>query len=344
LAARLVQDWALPRPTLLCRALQPLSWLYAALSALHRAWQMRYPRARRHPGVPVLVVGNLVAGGAGKTPTVIHLVQMLQRAGWTPGVVSRGHGGRSARPTPVHAQSDAAEVGDEPLLIHLRSGAPVVVAPRRLDAARLLRQSHPKVDLVVADDGLQHHALARDAQVIVFDERGAGNGLRLPAGPLREPLAAAPPPHSVVLYSQGVASTRWPGHAATRQLAGVVALADWWRGTPPKPLYALRGRPLLAAAGLARPETFFDMLARQGLEFTPLPLPDHHDYRSLPWPHGTADVVLTEKDAAKIRPERIGATRVWVATLDFRPDSSFDAAVLRALPPRPTPYSTDPAQ
>jgi tetraacyldisaccharide 4'-kinase len=336
LAARLVRDWALPRRTPLCRLLQPLGWLYGVIAALHRGWWQRHGHAERHPGVPVLVVGNLVAGGAGKTPTVIHLVNLLRQHGWHPGVVSRGHGGRATAPTEVKPDGDAAQVGDEPLLIHLRSGVPLVVARQRLAAARHLRALHPDIDVIVADDGLQHHALARDAQVIVFDERGAGNGLLLPAGPLREPMGAQPPPRSVVLYAQGQASTPWPGHAAHRKLGGVLPLADWWRGQAAGPLAALRGRPLLAAAGLARPEPFFDMLAREGLQISRLPLPDHHDYRTLPWPADTPDVVLTEKDAVKIRPGTTGATRVWVATLDFRPEAGFDDAVLHTLPPRPS--------
>ena len=170
----------------------------------------------------------------------------------------------------------------------------------------------------------------------MFDERGAGNGQLLPAGPLREPMGAMAPPRSVVLYTQGRPSTPWPGHLATRHLSGVLPLADWWHGaTSAQPLASLQGRRLMAVAGLARPEAFFGMLTREGLQIERLPLPDHHDFRTLPWSADTADVVLTEKDAVKIRPDAIGTTRVWVATLDFQPDAAFDAAVLCLLPHRP---------
>ncbi|EHR72318.1 tetraacyldisaccharide 4'-kinase [Burkholderiales bacterium JOSHI_001] len=323
---------------MLAQTLRPLSWLYSGLEALHRAsYALGLRHAQRLP-VPVLVVGNLVAGGAGKTPVVMHLVQALRQRGWRPGVVARGHGAQAAGgpdATLVHRDTPAAMVGDEPLLVHLRCGVPVAVARERVKAALALLIRHPELNLVIADDGLQHHALARDAQVIVFDARGVGNGLRLPAGPLREAFAATPPPRSVVLYSAGAPSTAWPGFVAQRRLAGAVALADWWQGAPARPegLAALRGRPLLAAAGLARPQGFFDMLAAQGLSPTTLPLPDHHPFSTLPWPADTPDVVVTEKDAVKLAPDRCGSTRVWVATLDCEPEPAFDAAVSALLPP-----------
>ncbi|MDC6170099.1 tetraacyldisaccharide 4'-kinase, partial [Paucibacter sp. XJ19-41] len=114
---------------------------------------------------------------------------------------------------------------------------------------------------------------------------------------------------------------------------GAVELAAWWQGAAADPLawQGLRGRPVLAAAGLAQPERFFKMLRAQGLDVLPLPLPDHHDFSTLPWPADTAEVLLTEKDAVKLRPERLGRTRVWVVALDFRPDDSFERALQQAL-------------
>jgi tetraacyldisaccharide 4'-kinase len=200
-------------------------------------------------------------------------------------------------------------------------------------AVRLLRELHPTVDVVVCDDGLQHWALHRDVQVMVFDDRGAGNGLLLPAGPLREPMPAAPPPNTLVLYNAATPTTPLPGWTAERALGGVLPLADWWSGAAPLPLDVLHGRPLLAVAGIAAPERFFGMLQAAGLSIHRCPLPDHHRFAKLPWSPNTADVVLTEKDAVKLRPERVGHTRVWVAALDFRPDPAFNAALLRALPP-----------
>lgn len=330
----LVAHWQRPQPSALSRALQPLSWLYAGLAAAHRALYATGLRPRVRAPRPVIVVGNLVSGGAGKTPTVIAIVQLLQAWGLTPGVVSRGYGRRGDGMQIVDAGSPANDVGDEPLLIHRRTGAAVAVGARRVEAARALVAAMPAIDVLVADDGLQHHALARDVQVLVFDTHGAGNGLLLPAGPLREPMPSHLPPATLVLYSDGAASTPLPGFLATRRLAGAVALADWWRGEPADAaaLAALRGRPLVACAGTARPERFFDMLRGAGLTVEPLPLPDHAAFDSIPWSTDTPDVIVTEKDAVKIRPERAGATRVWVAPLDLQPEAAFGPELQRLLP------------
>jgi tetraacyldisaccharide 4'-kinase len=284
--------------------------------------------------VPVVVVGNLIVGGAGKTPTVMAIVRLLRERGLRPGIVSRGYGRTNGDVLEVRADTAVAMCGDEPKLLHLRTGAPLTVGRDRVAAARELLRRHPDVNVIVSDDGLQHRHLARQAQVLVFDERGVGNGWLLPAGPLREPLPSAVPPRSLVLYNASRATTALPGSVAHRSLAGVVSLQDWWSGRAPDiaALQALQGRPLIAAAGVARPQRFFDMLRDHGLSFTPLPLPDHHDYAVLPWDTTTADVIVTEKDAVKLEPQRLGATPVWVAALDFRPDAGFDAALLALLP------------
>jgi tetraacyldisaccharide 4'-kinase len=314
-------------------ALLPLSWLYRAIAATHRA----FTENPRRLDVPVVVIGNLVAGGAGKTPTVLATVALLREAGWTPGIVSRGYGRSGADVISVEPDSSAQAVGDEPLLLHKRSGAPVVVGRDRVGAARKLLALHREVDIVVSDDGLQHRRLPRDAQVIVFDERGAGNGELLPAGPLREPLPAWPPARTLVLYNAAQPSTPLPGFRATRRLAGAVSLADWWAGRPPREdaLEALRGHDIIAAAGMAAPQRFFAMLEATGLRVTPCPLPDHYDFADLPWPADAGDVVVTEKDAVKLRPERLSATmRVWVVALDFAPEPAYAEALLALLPPR----------
>ena len=315
-------------------ALRPLSWVYCALlSARAAGFKLGLMRSVRLP-VPVVVVGNLVAGGAGKTPTTIALVQLLRERGFNPGIVSRGYGRKSdhvvllQRDTPVH------EAGDEPLLLHLRSGAPVAVGADRVAAGLALLHANPSVNILVSDDGLQHLKLARDAQVIVFDERGAGNGLLLPAGPLREPVPAAVPPRSVVLYNAASPSTALHGHLATRRLTGLVPLAEWSLGHAAQPgsFAALKARTVLAAAGLARPQRFFEMLRAQGLFIRELPLPDHHDFATLPWPSDTAEVIVTEKDAVKLQPAAMGSTRVWVATLDFELGPAFATELMQWLP------------
>lgn len=339
--AALQRAWLRRGPAAL--ALWPLSVLFGAVVALHRAlyrWRWLTPQ---EVSVPVIVVGNLIAGGAGKTPTVMALVQHLQAGGYRPGIVSRGHGRRRQAPAVMEVLPDtpASDSGDEPLLLRLRLGVPVFVGIDRVAAARAALAAHPRIDVLVSDDGLQHRRLPRVAQVVVFDERGVGNGWLLPAGPLREPLAAHPPPSTVVLYNAPQPSTAWPGSLARRRLAGLVTLSDWWAGEAATMSCLTRlaadPTPVLAAAGVAQPERFFGMLRAAGLAITPLPLPDHHDYATLPWPADATDVVVTEKDAVKLRPERLateGATvRVWVAPLDFQADAAFDAILQTALPP-----------
>jgi tetraacyldisaccharide 4'-kinase len=326
--AWLQAHWWRPRPSLVANALRPLAALYACLSARRGA-------PAEPLGLPVIVVGNLVVGGAGKTPTVIALAQGLRAEGWTPGIVSRGYGRRSGGLVVVEAATPAADCGDEPRLMHLRTRVPVVVGADRVAAVRRLREVAPQVNIVLSDDGLQHHRLHRDVQVIVFDERGAGNGLLLPAGPLRAPLPAALPANTLLLYNADAPTTALPGALAQRQLGGVLPLSEWAAGETARDGWAaVRGRSVVAAAGIAAPQRFFSMLRAQGLSIDELPLPDHHDYAALPWPAGTREVIVTEKDAVKLDAARLGSTQVWVATLDFVLPEGFLAA-LRAQLPRP---------
>lgn len=320
----------------LAQALRPLGALFGLITQLRAAlYRLGWCKTAALP-VPVIVVGNWIVGGAGKTPTTLHLLQLLQAQGYRVGVISRGYGGSAEGCSLVSRASTAAEVGDEPLLIHLRSGAPVAVGRDRVAAAEALLSAYPQTELLISDDGLQHWRLPRALSVLVFDERGLGNGRLLPAGPLRQNRRLSAEPQ-LVLYNAPVASTPLPGHLADRRLAGAVTLADWWAGRPAQAeaLAALRGKPVLAAAGLAQPERFFSMLREQGLAIQTLPLPDHHDYADLPWPANTATVLITEKDAVKLRPERIGHVQVWVVTLDFLPEESFGLALLAQLPSRP---------
>lgn len=335
-AATVLQaHWWKSRPTLLMQALRPLSWLYAALAGLQRL----RTSAQAAP-VPVIVVGNLVVGGAGKTPTVIALVQELQAAGHRPGVVSRGYGRASSTLCEVTLDASAGAVGDEPLLIHRRTGVPVWVGRDRLATARALCARRPEVDVLVCDDGLQHHALARVADLVVFDDRGVGNGMLLPAGPLRQPLPATLPARTWVLYTGTQASTGLPGAMATRTVGQVTPLADWWRGQAQgtRPLAALRGQLVLAVAGLAAPEKFFSVLQAAGLTVQRLPQPDHANYDTLPWPAGqTRDILVTEKDAVKLRPGRPGTEHVGVVPLDFRLSAELVRGLIDLLPRPPPP-------
>jgi tetraacyldisaccharide 4'-kinase len=343
LAARIERSWQTGGP--LQWALRPLGLLHGLLVFLRRAlYRHGLLRSLAAP-VPVIVVGNRLVGGAGKTPTTLALVAALQRAGWHPGIVSRGHGSDRADARPVHHTSSAREVGDEPLLMHRRAGVPVWVGHDRVAAAHGLCRAHPGVDLLVCDDGLQHLRLQRDLEVVVFDERGAGNGWLLPAGPLREPITTRSEVPVQVLYNASRPSTALPGACAGRRLAGLVTLADWWAGRPPHPdtLARLRAAqsgagkaPLLhASAGIGQPARFFDSLRQLGLQIEPIALPDHHDHATLPWPAEVSQVIVTEKDAVKLLADRVQrerpALQVWVAPLEFTLPDDFIVALLAHL-------------
>ncbi len=325
-AERLQREWLAGGP--LSALLWPLSLLYGLLLGLRTLlYRLGVLKVETLP-VPVIVVGNWIVGGAGKTPTTLALLKTLQSQGLRIGVISRGYGRNDDAVHLLTRDSSAAQAGDEPLLIHLRTGVPVAVGRDRVAAARALLAAHPDLQLLISDDGLQHWRLPRALSILVFDERGLGNGRLLPSGPLRQ-RPIAPGPNELVLYNAAKPSTQFTGFMGRRSFAGAVALDAWWRGEPATtPAFeALRGRPLLAAAGLAQPQRFFNMLRDRGLSIEPLPLPDHHDFATLPWPQDTAEVLLTEKDAVKLRPEALGSTRAWVVALDFQPEPAFEQAL-----------------
>lgn len=340
--------------------LWPLSALHGVIVHIRRwAYEKRVLRSDRLP-LPVLVIGNRIVGGAGKTPTTLAILAHLRETGWHPGVLTRGYGAQPRVRSPLLLDAttcqklDARTTGDEPWLIWRRSGAPLMIGPHRARSGHALMRAHPEVDVLVCDDGLQHLALQRDIEVVVFDERGAGNGWMLPAGPLREPIRVTPssplvhPP--LVLYNATAASTLLPGHTSQRKLGPLMPLSRWWLDQPPEAPHSPTDVPaqpigqVHALAGIAHPERFFVALRGLGLSVCPLPLPDHAPFDSLPWPEDVTDLVVTEKDAVKLDPARLQRerprTRVWVAVLDFQPEAGFwrelDAALAR-LPRRPAP-------
>lgn len=273
--------------------LRALSALYAGLTALRRlAYARGWLRSTRLP-VPVLVVGNLSVGGAGKTPLVIALCAALRERGWRPGVISRGYGRDDRAPRRVAADSRVAEVGDEPLLIFRRSGCPVAVAARRSEAGRLLLEGGD-VDLLIADDGLQHYALARDLEVLVIDgQRRFGNGRLLPAGPLREGLWRAEHCAARVVNAGTAGEAELPMQL---ELGAAVALIDGRQVA----LRALAGQPLHAVAGIGHPQRFFDALGRAGLSVEPHAFPDHHRFVAGDFAFDDGrPLLMTEKDAPK---------------------------------------------
>jgi tetraacyldisaccharide 4'-kinase len=315
-----------PRPTLAAR-LQAI-WYGAAtppwpLRALARLFGLvvRLRRAAYERGVcrsqrlsrPVIVVGNLTVGGSGKTPLVIWLARRLGELGLHPGVVLRGHGGRALAggvPQAVTSDSDAAVVGDEAVLLQRRTGVPVVVGRDRVSAAQRLLSAG--VDVIIADDGLQHLRLARDFEIAVIDAvRGFGNRHLLPAGPLREPPERLRKMDAIVLNAEERGPVGTPGAHALQalglQIAFVMQLSGEWlqplAGTgEPLALSSLAGRRVHAVAGIGNPQRFFAQLSAAGLEVVEHAFPDHHCYRAaeLEFDDGLP-VLMTEKDAVKCR-------------------------------------------
>lgn len=276
--------------------LRGLAWVYAAAVRVRRElYRCRIIRSYRAP-VPVIVVGNVTVGGAGKTPCVIWVCQVLRAAGFTPGVVSRGYGGQATTwPQSVEAESDACTVGDEPVLIAARVGCPVFVAPKRAEAICALLYAHPDVNAIVSDDGLQHYALERDVEIVVIDgARRFGNGLCLPAGPLREPLARLDQVAFRLCNGGPVQAGERLMQLAMDEARNVVR-PDWTCG-----LAELTGTKVHALAGIGHPSRFFGQLRAAGLDVIEHPFPDHHPFQAKDiYFDDSLPVLMTEKDAVK---------------------------------------------
>ncbi|MBA4285663.1 MAG: tetraacyldisaccharide 4'-kinase [Xanthomonadaceae bacterium] len=277
--------------------LRPLAALYGLIA--DRLAVSKKAHAVRLP-VPVVVVGNISVGGTGKTPVTVWLVEQAIALGFRPGVISRGYGGRAAHyPLRVTASTDPADCGDEPVLIARRTGVPVAVAPDRVVAGRLLIEQDG-VDLLIADDGLQHYRLARDLEFCVIDgARGLGNGARLPAGPLREPASRLARVAAVIV--NGLLAAELPAHGKPQfAMQLVIERALALDSGDARPLSSFTGRPVRAIAGIGHPQRFFAALEAAGLVVIPQPFPDHHRYVASDLASGDAvPVLMTEKDAVK---------------------------------------------
>ncbi len=279
---------------------------------------------RSVPPRPVVVIGNLVAGGAGKTPATIAIAQALSERGWHPGLLCRGYRARRTEPRLVGAHDDAAEHGDEAVLLARATGLPVAAGRERIRALELLRASHPEIDVVLCDDGLQHEALARSVELVVFDRRGIGNGQLLPAGPLREPVAHLATMDAVLLNGDAAAppGTRLPAFRFDVVPAGLRSLADGSVLSAGEFLRRVRGRSVVAIAGLADPSRFFSSLRALGIRAREVPLPDHAPVdRALVDAQNAPFVVMTEKDAVKLRDD--ADERCWVLQVQARVDPAL---------------------
>ncbi len=311
------------------KVLGPLEFLFRVVTSLRR-WLYRtgiLPSYRA--SVPLIVVGNITVGGTGKTPVVIALVEYLQEAGLRPGVVSRGYGAEKGRfPRVVEHDSSPRDVGDEPLLIFRRTGAPCVIDPKRGRAVRRLTERF-EVDVIIADDGLQHYALQRDFEIALLDaRRGVGNGRCLPAGPLREPMERLRRVDWVV-YRGGV-----------RERDGVayepIALIDVAIGTSTLFMPRTGLTEVNAVAGIGQPAQFFDSLRKAGFEIKEHVFPDHHVFsREEIDALADAPIIMTEKDAVKCRAllnER-DEGRVWYLLIEALLPDALVADVIKLARP-----------
>lgn len=302
--------------------LWPLSGVFRAGVALRRFLYFIRLFKSAHPGIPVIVVGNLTVGGSGKTPLVIWIAEFLKSKGWVPGIVSRGYGARITEPRAATVAADAAEVGDEPIVLSRRSGCPVWVGADRVRVAARLRAAHEDVNVLVLDDGLQHYALRRDLEIAVVDARGFGNGFLLPAGPLREPKSRLRGVDAVVSHESPVR-----GFAMTLQGEVVHRMTD---ARERQPLKAFAGQRVHAVAGIGDPNRFFLHLGRAGLKVVPHPFPDHHPFTPRDLEFGDqAPVLLTEKDAVKLR--SVARPGWWVLPVSAQLDPAFGTWLLGKL-------------
>lgn len=312
--------------------LLPLALLFRLVVALRRvAYRQGILKGIRLP-VPVVIVGNIAAGGAGKTPLVLMLAQELARRGRRPGIVSRGYGGAVIGVREVLASDGADLVGDEPLLLKRRAGCPVFVGRDRVAAGQALLAAHPECDVILGDDGLQHYRLMRDVEIAVVDRRLLANPWLQPAGPCREPLVRLA--HVDALVKNGPVEILVGGVPTFEmRLEGTrfVGLDDPTQARTPESFAGLR---LHAVAGIGEPQRFFDHLAALGLRCETHAFPDHHRYAACDLDFAGDAILATEKDGVKLR----GLSRlpVWVLPVDARIDpdlATFVMEKLDGLPP-----------
>jgi tetraacyldisaccharide 4'-kinase len=319
------------RVTPVSALLYPLSLLYGAVASIRRA----AATPARLP-VPVIVAGNLTVGGTGKTPLVLWLAEFLTSRGYTPGIVSRGYGGRGRAPRRVLPESDPLACGDEAVLLARRSGCPVWAGADRVAAGEALLASQPACNIVLSDDGLQHYRLARDVEICVVDAaRGFGNGWLLPAGPLRETLTRLAGVDAVIVNGDGSAPhpsiAHLPGNAA--RFAMTLEGREFRNLLNPGQAAGaelFRGKRVHAIAGIGNPQRFFSHLRALGLDFVAHPFPDHHPFTAADLAYdGLEAVVMTEKDAVKCK--SFATEMHWELAVDAAPDPAAGELVLRKL-------------
>lgn len=316
--------------------LAPLAWLYRAVAESKRKKALR--EAAQPLPVPVVVVGNITAGGTGKSPLTARLVQLMKEQGWRPVILSRGYGGKSEEyPLEVTEGTPAGVCGDEPLMLSLATGCPVVVDPDRLRGAHHAIEQQLG-DILICDDGMQHYRLPRDLELAVFDaRRGVGNGALIPVGPLREPLDRLNSVDFVILNGEpfpesGQSIARFAGvthediHAMALEPSALININSG-DTLPPE---ALHNRGVRAVAGIGNPSRFFETLKNLGARVTEKPFPDHHHFRpeDLGFHRGEW-LVMTAKDAVKCR--GFAPDNAWMLTVEAKLSEPFEQHFLERL-------------
>lgn len=317
------QQWV--RITLWHLLLIPFSWAFCLLSSVRRFCYKVGILGSYQADVPIIVVGNVTVGGTGKTPLVIWLVGQLKQAGFSPGIISRGYGGRSRNPLEVFKHSSPYEVGDEPVLLAKRTGCPIFVNADRVSAIQGLLQAYPSCNVIISDDGLQHYHMRRDIELAVVDaQRGFGNKMMLPAGPLREPAARLKRVDAVIYNGNanslnGFGMTLQVGSIRKAQDENVVASLD-----------ALKGLPIKAVAGIGNPQRFFQQLRNLSLVIEEHPFPDHHAFTPKDFEFaGDAVVLMTEKDAVKCA--TFARENWWFLPVDAIVDKTLSDYIVQKL-------------
>jgi tetraacyldisaccharide 4'-kinase len=302
--------------------LYPFSLLLLLISKARRIVLQKYAFKNRKNPLPVIVVGNISVGGNGKTPFVIWLCEMLIKEGYKPGIISRGYGGKSERyPLLLDSETEGTEAGDEPVMLFKRLGIPVVVDPKRVDAAQYLQQQCD-VDIIIADDGLQHYALVRDIEIVVVDgKRRFGNQKLMPMGPLREPLSRLKEVDFIINNGE--------------QAEGEITML-----LMPQACKAVDGRnaalPKLskvnACAAIGYPQRFFDTLKMQHYQLDKqVPFADHHAFTKQDFTlfDSAIPLLMTEKDAVKC--VKFALPNWWYLPINAKLPDSFKMQLVEKI-------------
>ncbi len=317
------------RVTIVSALLYPISVVFRAVVAFRRFAYKRSLFRTIRLGVPVVIVGNVTVGGTGKTPLVLWLAEFLSQQGFRPGIVSRGYGAAERDATAVTPVSDAARVGDEPVLLAQRSGCPVWIGRDRVAAALGLLRSNTGCDVIISDDGLQHYRMARDVEIAVIDgSRKLGNGFMLPAGPLREPASRFREMDAIVING-GTRAADPARRAVSSRLEGNV-FRNLLNPEHAVSVEFFQRRRVHAVAGIGNPARFFEHLQTLGLDFEAHAFADHYAFSAADLQFANCDaIVMTEKDAVKCA--SFANETQWALRVDAVPDVALGKLILRKL-------------